>query len=222
MDAINQNYFNDDEKKSIYLRIASGERAPALVKDAAGFGHWTDWRPGEGGIISPRERVISTGTTLVRFSGHPKWDGKISYGPQDFGMHAAAGAWWLDWSAYKAIEGYADKIGESVALAVRQVCAVPEEWSNMSYVVQATTRSPIGAWTGLGRVGGDIDPLAPGKPLIKQLYLPGMFEPDLNKAAVLVHSHGPLDPEMAKPGARKAAEQHAQMQARLRAALGRA
>ena len=91
----------------------------------------------------------------------------------------------------------------------------------MSYVIQGTARSPILAWAGRGKVGGGIDPLATGKPVIDQLYIPGLSDPDLNKAAVLVHSHGPLDPEMAKAGARQVAEQHALMQARLRAAMGR-
>lgn len=91
----------------------------------------------------------------------------------------------------------------------------------MSYVIQGTTRSPLLAWAGRGKIGGGIDPLAPGKPVIDQLFIPGLANPDLNKAAVLVHSHGPLDPEMSKAGARRAAEQHAQMLARLRAGAKR-
>lgn len=218
MNVLNQDYVGKDE----YRRIAGGANPPRIeeLKDGSGNAEWTSWSLGQGGMIAPRQDCIPARTTLVRFSsfrdGVPK--DKAS-GPQYFGRDAASGAWWLDWVAYKAIEHYADRIGESVAYAVRQVCAVPIEWSDMSYVVQGTTRSPLMVYAGMGKpvkaAQGVIDPLARGKPRIEQYYIPGLSDPDLNKKAIIVHSHAPLDPTMAEKGAKKRTEIATAMRARI-------
>lgn len=222
MAVLNEHYFMKDELGETYLRIAGGENAPRLVErnDGSGFAKWTDWAPGEGGIIAPRPQYIPAGKTLVRFGSFR--DGAArdeASGPQYFGQAAASGAWWLEWSSYQAIERYADQIVESVTFAIRLVCAVPKEWGDLSYVVQGTTRSPLMAYAGQGRPArwgkGVIDPLARGKPRIDQLYIPGLWEPDLNKQAIITHSHAPVDPRVAFKGARRRTEQDAAMRQRL-------
>lgn len=240
MAALNEEYFDQPEA----LFEARGDSRPRrkIIDEVARTYEWTDWTAGEGGIVSPRRYPIAAGITLVRFGGFGdgaakdrtreqiedpfKRDRKErASGPLYFGAMVALGAWWLEWSAYKAIEQYADRIGESVAYAVREVCAVPPEWSDLSFVIQGTTRSPLLAYAGIGRVvnarSGKIDPSAHGKPLIDQLFIPGLSYPDLNKKAIIVHSHGPLDPEMSVKGARQNAESTAAMHMRLKAGVTR-
>ncbi len=233
MDTLNEQYFKNDD----YRRVAGGANMPRLVRPDGGSGEaeWSDWSPGDGGLVSTRSEYIPGGTVLVRFGGlkatkiKDEQTGLVKQtwtAPQYFGPGAAAGAWWLDLTAYKAIERYADAIGESVTYAVRQVCAVPAEWSDLSYVVQGRTRSPLMAWAGLGRSvmakdGTIIDPLAPGKPQIEQYFIPGMWDPDFNKAAIFISHHGPLDPVMGHPGARRQLEERAAQMKRMRAAMGK-
>ncbi len=218
MDVLNQEYVDNED----YLRIAGGASPPKLkhLDDGSGNAVWTEWLPGEGGMIGPRPEYIPAGKKLVRFGSFR--DGAArdeASGPQYFGRATASGAWWLEWSAYKTIEQYADQIEESVTFAIRLVCAVPKEWGDLSYVVQGTTRSPLMAYAGHGRPArwgkGVIDPLARGKPRIEQLYIPGLSDPDLNKKAIIVHSHGALDPRVAFKGARRRAEQEAAMRQRI-------
>ena len=217
MAALNDGYFANDD----YRRIAGGASFPklALRNDGSGHAEWTDWAPGEGGLISTRSHLIPPGTRLVRFAGLR--EGRTA--PLYFGQGAASGVWWMEWGAYKAIERYADKIEESVTYAVRQVCAVPAEWSDLSYVVQGTTRSPLMAWAGMGRSvmsgQGIIDPLDRGKPKIEQYYIPGLSDPDLNKKAIFISHHGPLDPGMSREGARRAQEEQAAHMERMRQSI---
>ncbi|KPF61911.1 hypothetical protein IP79_13570 [Porphyrobacter sp. AAP60] len=167
-----------------------------------------------GGIIAPERILIPATATLVRFGGSA-WRGGGS-----FVGKVAAGEWWLDWRNFKLVEQYASTIGESVAFAVRQTCAVPEEWSDLSLFIQGTSRSPLWAYTGLGDVAhsssGTIDPVGKGKPMIRQLFIPGLADPDLRKEAIVFGNPTFLDPEMSKPGALARARE----EERLRRALG--
>lgn len=187
-----------------------------------------------GGIIDPQPHTIAKGTTLIRFGGFPKMYQRetgslVDGGAQYFGPQVASGEWWLDWEGYSAIERYADQKRESVTFALRQTCAVPDEWSDMSFVIQAVSRSSLLAYTGYGRAANirnekgklvnRINPSTGDKPLIKQLFIPGLNAPDLRKEAVFVHGTGFLDPKMSKSGERAKAEQKAAMDARMRAAV---
>lgn len=152
-----------------------------------------------GGMIEPKPVLIPTTVTLVRFGGSA-WRGSGS-----FVANVGSGEWWLDLLNFGMIVRYANSIGESVAHAVRQTCAVPEEWSDLSLFIQGTTRSPLWAYNGLGEVArtssGSINPIEPGKPMVRQLFIPGLADPDLRKKAILLGSPTFLDPEMSKPGA---------------------
>lgn len=189
-----------------------------------------------GGIIDPEEIPIPTGTTLIRFGGFPKMyqreiDDYVDGGAHYFGPQVASGEWWLDWENYLVVQNYADLKRESVTFALRETCAVPLEWSDMSFVVQATSRSPLLAYKGYGRAAnirdkagkltGRINPSAGDKPLIKQLFIPGLNSPDLMKRAIFVHGKGFLDKGMSEKGARRKAEEDAARLARLKAATQR-
>ena len=189
-----------------------------------------------GGIIDPREHKIKEGTTLIRFGGFPKMYQRetasfVDGGAQYFGSQTASGEWWLDWENYKTIQDHADRTRESVTYVLRQMCAVPDEWSDMSFVIQAVSRSPLLAYKGHGRAAnirdksgkltGRINPTAVNAPLIEQLFIPGLNSPDLLKRAIFVHGKGFLDSGMSKKGARQQAEQKAAMHARLSAGVRR-
>lgn len=189
-----------------------------------------------GGIIDLEKITLETGTTLVRFGGFPKMyqreiDDYVDGGARYFGPQVASGEWWLDWENYLAVQDYADLKRESVTYALRETCAVPLEWSDMSFVVQAVSRSPLSAYKGYGRAANfrdkagrlteRINPSAGDKPLIKQLFIPGLNSPDLMKRAIFVHGKGFLDKGMSEKGARRKAEEEAARLARLQAATQR-
>ncbi len=212
MVAINQEAFDRPET----LKLAQGRQLGRLRHFDHGDGYSPDGGL-NGGIISPQRYLIPAGSLLVRFGGSPWRDAR------PFVPKVASGEWWLDWANYQKVESYADKLGESVSYAVRHLCAVPDDWSDMSFLIQGNTRSPLLAYTGEGRAAvtksATIDPRAPGKPKLDQLFIPGLSSPDLRKKAILIRGQTFLDPAMSKKGARSRAEQEAQMRQRLLAGV---
>ncbi len=191
MATMNQEYFDRPES----LRIALGE----LVSNHPEAKGWQILGPnGEvmisgtnGGIVSPRPITIQPSTTLIRFGNAP------------FASEVAGGGWWLDWVNYKIVERHADAKGSSVSAEMRNLCAVPVEWSSMTMLIQVTTRSPLSAFLGRGKVAtaisklgirSTIDPMRHGSPPVEQLYIPGLSSPDLRKSSVLVTGYA-MHPE---------------------------
>jgi len=214
MVAINQEAFDRPQT----LMMARGQQLGRLRHLPAGDGYSPDGGL-NGGIIAPKRHLIPAGTTLVRFGGSPWRDAR------PFVPKVASGEWWLDWPNYKVVEAYADKLGESVAYAVRHLCAVPDDWSDMSFLIQGTTRSPLLAYTGEGREAvtktSTIDPRSAGKPKLDQLFIPGLSSPDLRKRAILINGQTFLDPAMSKRGALAQKKADDAMRARLKAAIPR-
>jgi len=214
MVAINQEAFDRPQT----LMMARGQQLGRLRHLSAGDGYSPDGGL-NGGIIAPQRHLIPAGTTLVRFGGSPWRDAR------PFVPKVASGEWWLDWPNYKTVEAYADKLGESVAYAVRHLCAVPDDWSDMSFLIQGTTRSPLLSYTGEGREAvtrsGTIDPRSSGKPTLDQLFIPGLSSPDLRKKAILINGQTFLDPAMSKRGALARKKADDAMRQRLKAAVPR-
>ncbi|MEM9500723.1 MAG: hypothetical protein AAF941_02635 [Pseudomonadota bacterium] len=199
MHALNQDYFDRPES----LKIARGENANRSPEPQRGDVLGLDGNilspATNGGIKNPGKAMIPPGTTLVRFANAP------------FVHHAAAGGWWLDFPNYKLVERYADAEGKPVATAMRELCAVPAEWSGMTLMIQARTRSPLLAYSGLGKpafvhtkfsVTKSINPRAYSKTDVTQLYIPGLQSPDLLKKALIVRGYQMLDPGVSKKGYR--------------------
>lgn len=196
MKALNQDYFDRPES----LRIAQGQKPVPSSKPQPGDVLGPDGRilihASNGGMTSPRPIVIPAGTTLVRFANAP------------FVHHAAAGAWWLDFPNYKLVEHYADAQRKPVPTAMRDLCAVPVEWSSMSLLIQARTRSPLAAYIGKGKpasaeslsVINTINPVRFSKAPVMQLYIPGLQSPDLLKQALIVRGYNLIDPAVSKRG----------------------
>lgn len=196
MKALNQDYFDRPES----LRIAQGQNpvpsSTPVPGDVLGPDGQIMIHASNGGMISPRAIIIPSGTTLVRFANAP------------FVHHAAAGAWWLDFPNYKIVEAYADASGKPLPTAMRDLCAVPIEWSKMSLLIQARTRSPLAAYTGKGKpayaesfsVVSMINPSRLSTSDVMQLYIPGLQAPDLLKQALIVRGYTLIDPEVSKRG----------------------
>ena len=214
MIAINQEYFDRPET----FKIAQGKQLGRLTHFADGD-RYSDDGGLNGGIRNPKPRLIPPGSLLVRFGGSPHRDAR------PFASKVAAGEWWLDEFRFNVLEAWANARGESVTYAVRQLCAVPAGWSDMSYVVKARTRSPLMAYAGYGRAATSgqsrIDPRHDHRVDIEQLFIPGLASPDLRKAAIIVYEDKFLDPAMSQKGARAKAEFAAARDARIRNAVRR-
>lgn len=214
MRAINQEYFDRPET----LQMAQGKQLGRLTHFPDGD-RYSNGGGQNGGMRAPMPRLIPPSSLLVRFGGSPHRDAR------PFAAKTASGEWWLDEFRFKVLEAWANAKGESVTYAVRQLCAVPDEWSDMSYVVKARTRSPLMAYAGYGRPAvsgkGTIDPRHDHRVDIEQLFIPGLASPDLRKAAILVYEDRFLDPAMSQKGARRQVELDAATRVRLQAAVRR-
>lgn len=237
MDALNQEYFDRPET----IELARGKQFVRLRHYADGDRYEPDGGR-NGGMRAPKPRPIPPATTLIRFGGfrdgaspnrtqeqnedHTKRDNKErGSGPQYFARQVAAGEWWLDEFRFNLITAWANARGESISYAVRRLCAVPEEWSDMSYLVKARTRSPLMAYAGYGRPAdtgnGRIDPRHDTKIDIEQLFIPGLASPDLCKKAIFIFEDQFLASEMSRKGARGEAEREAAMRQRLAVGINR-
>ncbi len=197
MSALNQEYFDRPES----LRIAQGQSASVSDLPAPGDILGPDGRiaisASNGGIEKPQEILIPASTTLIRFANAP------------FVHQAAAGAWWLDFPNYRIVESYADEQRKPVQAAMRELCAVPVEWSSMTLLIQAVTRSPLVAYSGRGKPAvaqnmvstvKTIDPLRYSRQHVMQLYIPGLQSPDLLKQALIVRGYALVAPEISVQG----------------------
>ncbi len=147
-----------------------------------------------GGLVDVQTRVIAAGTRLVRF------------GSGVLVPNVASGEWWLDWDAYKIVENYADSSGVSIPVAVRKLCCVPLEWNQMTLIIEARAIQPLLAYEGFGapataRGGKDhVEPATANRLGLKQLFIPGLSDPDLRRDALLITGYGFLRHELSTAG----------------------
>ncbi len=192
--ALNQEAFDRIES----YELAKGRQFGRLKHTGFGDKYMPDGGY-NGGIENPEFHPIPLSSLLIRFGGSA-WKGS-----DPFAGRVAAGEWWLDYDNLVRIVEYARAIDETLAYAVRQTCAVPDDWSDMTLLITGYTRSPLWAYKGLGNVAFGkkvtIDPKSPGKPAVEQLYIPGLNDPDLRRQALIVRTATFLHPAMSKPGA---------------------
>ena len=92
-----------------------------------------------GGVISPSRSELREGDVIYRFGGRGTPISRI-----------AAGAWWIERSQIDTLLAFANVHGLALPLALRILCLVPPEWSDLSTMVRARVRRPLLAWRGLG------------------------------------------------------------------------
>jgi hypothetical protein len=147
-----------------------------------------------GGLIDPQIRQLALGTVLVRF-------GSSVLIPQ-----VAAGEWWLDFAQYQIVERHADANGLPVPVAMRQLCCVPLDWGAMTTIVQGRVIRPLLAYEGAGapatgQKGTDyLDGSLAGQLGLKQLFIPGLSEPDLRRDSLLITDYGFLPHDLSRLG----------------------
>lgn len=131
-----------------------------------------------GGIQTPVRTPFPVGTNLVRFDGSSR------------PAVARNGKWWMLFSEYKLVQAFADAQGMSVAAAVAELCYVPEEWNNMHVVIQAKLKSPLLAYTGVGRAAQGRTRAYPVRGdgsgrQIEQAFIPGLHDTNVHDALMI-------------------------------------
>tara|TARA_R110002167_G_scaffold209376_2_gene413296 strand:+ start:271 stop:894 length:624 start_codon:yes stop_codon:yes gene_type:complete len=95
--------------------------------------------PKTGGMISPQEHQLKSGTVIWRFaSGHLD------------AQQAILGGWWVETGEFQKLCSFAQQKNIHVAMAARVLCCVPPEWSDMGLLMRARVEKPLLAYRGLG------------------------------------------------------------------------
>ncbi len=127
---------------------------------------------GSGGIVMPAETRMPAGMYYYRFAS------SSSARPAQLG-----GGWWVDFEAFQTIDAFAKRNGYRLKDAARLTLALPYNWTKVDLLIRALLRSPLRAYTGLGKpaqggVGG-ADQGTKWIPTqhvkVRQLYVPGLF-----------------------------------------------
>lgn len=92
-----------------------------------------------GGVISPSRFELREGDVIYRFGGRGAPIDRI-----------AAGAWWIERSQLDTLLAFANVHGLALPMALRILCLVPPEWSDLGTMIRARVRRPLLAWRGLG------------------------------------------------------------------------
>ena len=91
-----------------------------------------------GGIIAPMRFEVAPGVKLYRF-------GNVTAGVR----RVAGGSWWLEQDALEKLVSFARVHEFSVGVALRYLCLVPPEWSDVTLLIRARANVPLLAWRGL-------------------------------------------------------------------------
>lgn len=140
-----------------------------------------------GGIVQPEQGHIPITMRLVRFGGYSAYDKANGTQP---GKDPRLGRWWLDEEHYKRIAEQALGYGVPIPWMVREMCAVLEEWSDMTILFSAFVTQPLACYYGWGapasRNGKEEYDGRMAKDLrIVQYFIPGLDDPGLFKEALL-------------------------------------
>ncbi|MCP1831701.1 hypothetical protein J2R76_000129 [Bradyrhizobium sp. USDA 4532] len=91
-----------------------------------------------GGMMAPTPFEIVPGEKLYRF------------GSVGAGMHrVAVGSWWLERGAFEKLVSFAQAHDLSIGMALRYLCLVPPEWSDVTILIRARANARLLAWRGL-------------------------------------------------------------------------
>lgn len=145
-----------------------------------------------GGIMSPMRHRLLPGQKIFRFGG-------AGQTPQQI----AAGNWWIERPEFEKLVAFANVHGLSIGMAVRCLCLVPPEWSDVGQLIRARVVRDLLAWRGLGnsvvtpaKGGGTV--VMPHRNEIAarrchQLFVPGTSASGI-AAALAIENKYDLDP----------------------------
>ena len=166
---VNEAAFRDPNAKQQAIGIDT--RKAALI-DVNGK---TIIHPQTGGMIAPVRHELLSKTILFRFAnGHTSLE------------RAVTGGWWLGSREFDRICNFAKYHDIHPAMAVRVLCCVPPEWSDMGLLVRVRVDRPLLAYRGLGnhvsilhKDGGRVQMEAQNDIAARrlhQLFIPGLTE----------------------------------------------
>ena len=131
--------------------------------------------PQTGGMIAPVRHELLSKTILFRFA-----NGNTSL------ERAVIGGWWLGSREFDRICNFARYHDIHPAMAVRVLCCVPPEWSDMGLLVRTRVDRSLLAYRGLGnhvsikhRDGGRVQMKAynnVAERRLHQLFIPGLVD----------------------------------------------
>jgi len=127
---------------------------------------------GTGGMALPQPTRLPSGQYYYRFAS------STSPRPARVG-----GGWWIDFEAFKTIEKFAFVNGYRLKDAARLMLALPYDWTKVDVLVRALLKSPLRAYTGVGKPAqgksGGADKGTNWIPTqhmrVRQIYIPGLF-----------------------------------------------
>jgi hypothetical protein len=146
-----------------------------------------------GGILGPLRFELERGAKMFRFgaAGRPARD-------------VAAGGWWVEQSQFDKLLSFAQTYDVALGIAVRLLCLVPPEWSDLGLLVRARVVRPLLAWRGLAN-SVVIAPTAKNSAVrlphqndiaerrLAQLYVPGLDSPAIASTAIQIENDYALD-----------------------------
>lgn len=171
-----------------------------------------------GGMLSPARQEIPAGAKLFRFGSRTAGVARKAAADEadrrrqgvEAAKAVAAGAWWLERTAFDQLFRFAQVWDLSIGIAMRLLCLVPPEWSEATLLVRARVVEPLLAWRGLAM--SVVTPSKAGGPPVRmphqndiaarrlyQLFIPGFADPHV-QPALTVEQDYPLDPTAAQRG----------------------
>jgi hypothetical protein len=127
---------------------------------------------GTGGILMPEPTRLPSGHYYYRFTS--------SVSPK---FAQLGGGWWVDFETFKMIERFASENKYRLKDAARLMLALPYDWTKVDLLIKALLKSPLRAYTGLGKPAqggaGNADKGTQWIPTqhvrARQIYIPGLF-----------------------------------------------
>ena len=164
----NQAQFSSD---NAMLRALGIDSRKASLLDHRGQ---TISHPQTGGMLSPQKHELREGEILWRFASS-----------EDDLKKSVLGGWWLASREFETLCNFAQHHDIHVAMAVRVLCCVPPEWSDMGRLLRVKVKTPLLAYKGLGNSVsfahedglGDVNITAHNdiaSRRIHQLFIPGL------------------------------------------------
>jgi hypothetical protein len=146
-----------------------------------------------GGMLSPQRCQLDRGVIIFRFGGAGR-----------SARDVAGGAWWVQRAEFEKLLSFAQIHDLSIGVAVRILCLVPPEWSDIGLLVRARVVKDLLAWRGLANTV--VIPAKAGTPRVRlphqneiaarrlhQLFIPGLDAPGMLAQAIQLENEYQLD-----------------------------
>jgi hypothetical protein len=147
-----------------------------------------------GGIINPSRYELWPDTKIFRFGGGGRSPDVV-----------AQGNWWIEQREFEKLFSFAQAQELAIGMAMRCLCLVPPEWSDMSLLIRARVSRALLAWRGLGNsvitpaatFGGNVWMLHQNDIAARQLgqlFVPGLNQSGITFSAISIENYYELDP----------------------------